>query len=404
MDSLIYVLQSIVLFPIAYFFVGFLVKKISFKFLEKREHRLGCIDGLRGYLAIFVFITHGQLTWHYNITGDWGGNPLIKSNFGFIGVSLFFMITGYLFISKIVVRKGKVDWLYLFESRIFRIYPLYIFVLFLVSVIVFSSDPNINSSFGSLFYDYFKWLVFYGGNINEYKNTTVIVAGVIWTLKYEWMFYLALPLIAKVIFKFKTLGVLALLVLSLVGYFFPFTIITAISSEYLILFFIGGGVVYLNTTNIINKIDFDSFSCSAFTLLFFLFSVLTSKSYPTLSLISLVLVFITICNGTSIFGLLSTKSSILLGEISYSIYLIHGVILYTFFTIFNIIDLGEYGFIAFNLILLPLMTMLVIIISSLTFLYIEKPGIDLGKKRYLVSSLIMLKNITSLHKNYLRSK
>jgi peptidoglycan/LPS O-acetylase OafA/YrhL len=51
---------------------------------------------------------------------------------GPFGVSMFFMITGYLFYSQLLKGKGRPNWKKLYIGRVFRIIPLYWFAVALV--------------------------------------------------------------------------------------------------------------------------------------------------------------------------------------------------------------------------------------------------------------------------------
>ncbi|WP_419760663.1 acyltransferase family protein [Acidisoma sp.] len=60
--------------------------------------RVQTIDGLRGFLAIGVFIHHSVIYHQYLLTGRWDVPPSVfYTNIGKAGVTVFFMITGYLF-------------------------------------------------------------------------------------------------------------------------------------------------------------------------------------------------------------------------------------------------------------------------------------------------------------------
>ncbi|HBT6038660.1 hypothetical protein [Klebsiella pneumoniae] len=95
------------------------------------------------------------------------------------------------------------------------------------------------------------------------------------------------------------------------------------------------------------------------------------------SIIILLLFFIAIVCGNNLFGALTLKGARLLGEISYSIYLIHGCVIFSIFILMNKfsgLSLSEY------LILMPFVTIAVVFISSLTYRFIEAPCINIGKK------------------------
>lgn len=74
--------------------------------LPKTQGRLDSIDGLRGYLAFFVFIHHAYVWYFYLHYGAWS-RPL--SNFynqlGKGSVAVFFMITGFCFSQKYSMKE-----------------------------------------------------------------------------------------------------------------------------------------------------------------------------------------------------------------------------------------------------------------------------------------------------------
>lgn len=85
--------------------------------------------------------------------------------------------------------------------------------------------------------------------------------------------------------------------------------------------------------------------------------------------------FVALRGGAHFFGILRWRSSILLGEISYSIYLTHGIVLFLIYTIFDVDEwIGSY------FVLAPLVTVLVILLSLSTYFSIEKRFIDIGYK------------------------
>ncbi|MDX8576077.1 MULTISPECIES: acyltransferase family protein [Elizabethkingia] len=79
------------------------------------------IQGLRAFAFIFVFIFHLNPKW---LPG------------GFIGVDIFFVISGYLITSIILHQKSinKFSFISFYESRIKRIVPAYYFTLLLIAI------------------------------------------------------------------------------------------------------------------------------------------------------------------------------------------------------------------------------------------------------------------------------
>ncbi|WP_420876088.1 acyltransferase family protein [Pseudomonas luteola] len=59
------------------------------------------LDALRGLLATSVVCSHFFVTYNWKMTGEWGKSAnTIMNNMGAVPVSMFFMITGFLFFRK----------------------------------------------------------------------------------------------------------------------------------------------------------------------------------------------------------------------------------------------------------------------------------------------------------------
>jgi hypothetical protein len=50
-----------------------LLKRYDFR--TRAQQRLGCVDELRGYLALGVFFHHFVITYYYKLTGRWVAPP-----------------------------------------------------------------------------------------------------------------------------------------------------------------------------------------------------------------------------------------------------------------------------------------------------------------------------------------
>jgi peptidoglycan/LPS O-acetylase OafA/YrhL len=89
--------------------------------------------------------------------------------------------------------------------------------------------------------------------------------------------------------------------------------------------------------------------------------------------------FYVISSGNTLLGILRAKGSRRLGEISYSVYLIHGLLLTGIFSIegvrtFALRSLGHYW------LTIALCGLVLVLAASLSYVFIERPGINLGKK------------------------
>ena len=69
----------------------------------ERSDRYASIDGLRGYLALFVFLHHACVWYFFLQVGRWEVPPSsLYTHFGQSSVALFFMITGFLLFPNII--------------------------------------------------------------------------------------------------------------------------------------------------------------------------------------------------------------------------------------------------------------------------------------------------------------
>ncbi|MEZ0148588.1 MAG: acyltransferase family protein [Candidatus Reddybacter sp.] len=377
MDDVIKIITTVV----AFFFVFYLAKKLAairqFSFLSERKGRHASIDGLRGYLAISVFFHHFIITWYWKNDGLWRRPPEdYFQNYGKVGVAMFFMITGFLFIAKVLNNK-EINWSRMFESRVFRIFPLYVFVFLSILLIVFlNTGFQLNVEFLTIIKASFKWFVFYGGEINGFSDTRRIIAGVDWTLKYEWVFYITLPLIARVI-SYGKLASTLLVGGCLLVFEFPVRYL-GVDSVFFILFAVGGVCACLIRENTFNKFDFQNKMISLASVALLVFTLFYSNTFDIWHVFAMSAFFFLVSQGNDLFGLFRQRPSVLLGEVSYSIYLLHGLILYLLFSQFSIVLLDQWSLNTYML-LMPFVSVLVVVVSVIAYLSIEKPGMNVGR-------------------------
>ncbi|MGE6454520.1 acyltransferase family protein [Shewanella baltica] len=381
--------MSLISFLVCIVAGSFLTKMKAFAFLTKRNSRFESVDGLRGILALSVLFHHFVITYYWKTSGTWTRPPEdYYQNYGKVGVAIFFMITGFLFISKILHSKEKIDWFKIYESRIFRIFPLYLFALAFISAIVFhNSSYQLKSDFLEIIRQHVKWMMFQGGSINNYKETNLIIAGVDWTLKYEWLFYISLPFVSIALWKGNKYTSFFLAAIILFFNLYPATFVVYpnayFSTEYFILFAIGGFVSHIAKNHKIDESIIKSKSVSMVVLMLILGCIFYPKTLGIIHIIIMSLFFFLVVLGNDLFGLLQLKSTKLLGEISYSIYLLHGLVLYILFTQLSVVDISKVTPQKYSM-LMPVVSILVVLVSSVTFIFIEKKFIDFGRK-YLFS-------------------
>lgn len=356
--------------------------------------RSATIDGLRGYLAFFVFLHHSSIWFLYSKTGEWVlPSARLYAHFGQSSVALFFMITGFLFFRKILDGKeSPVDWLRLFVSRLLRLTPLYFLLVFLVFLVVMKiSNFEIRSTSSSIAVDMFKWFAFtaFGApDINGIENTRYIVAGVTWSLRYEWLFYFCLPLLAVI--NGLRVPVYALL-LGAFGF-------TALGAWHVSIHYISFlcGIFAASLIRFTRLKEFALTPFSSLLSIFLLGAVVFSFSsgYDFCSILLIGIFFILVSAGASIFGLLTNPLSRLFGEFSYGIYLLHGIILFVVLnfiitpSVLRKLNGNEYSLIVLGI------TPAIVFFGFISFRYIESPFMRLtGLATTRVRSVFSINNL-----------
>jgi peptidoglycan/LPS O-acetylase OafA/YrhL len=374
---------SILVFLIAFLVANFLSKRIHIPIERERDTQL---DGLRGILALSVYICHSAAWYHYLHSGSYmQAGPGLFHQFAKVGVFMFFMITGYLFIGKILrERKKGIDWTKFAVSRVLRIAPLYLFAISTMFFIVFvESGFQIKDSFRVMGPDILEWITFtiFGSPIlNGYENTLLITSFAQWTLVYEWIFYLSLPLLAMAMNIRVPMLFLITVILLLASIYFN------ADSLFLPTGFVGGALAALICTHypkIKNLVTQPIFSIVAFGLV-----LLQGVVFPEFGFIQpsklpaafICCAFLIIAGGNNLFGLLTVKPAKYLGKISYSIYLMHGIVLFcTFRFILGFEFAASLSRFSFGLLIFGI-TVLLVLVSSVTYYLIEEPAMKQVKK------------------------
>lgn len=288
------------------------------------------LDGLRGLLSISVYLHHSEIWYTYIKTGIWASAQ--GNFFAYLGtgsVMIFFMISGFLFINKILLSNEIIDWNAFFVSRILRIAPAYYLAATSIFILVYiKTSGKLNTDLFILFKQIFKWIClgFFGTpDLNGLKDTWVINAGVLWSLSFEWCFYFLLPLIAFLINRKKISIFIVISCLSAYQ-------LLKITPDFTILlpFLLGGITAKINLMKLprLQKRKVDNFLLIILMLFLCILNV-SPTSFIGISLMWIIFSLIVI-HGSSI-GWLKNSTFRLLGDISYSLYLIHGIILYVTF-------------------------------------------------------------------------
>ena len=342
------------------------------------------IDGLRALAVLIVFL------FHLKIPGF---------NGGFIGVDIFFVISGYLITSIYFSEKrknNKFSFLNYFRKRIFRLFPSLIFVILvslLFGYILLSPSDLIEISKSAIYSILFLSNIYffldssYWANLNEYKFFIHT-----WSLGIEMTFYILMPFFLFLIHRFnnkiKFLICLFTIVISIFLIIFLISKGPTIESVklfglfygkevsdilfYLIPFrffeFLFGSLIFFLPEKKFNQKIKQLFFLVGLGLIFYsLYLVSPDHKYQslliTISLIgsSLIIYF---KDASHINKILNNKIAIFIGLISYSLYLVH----WPMISYFKYILVNE-----ISLIMKLIILILSILISFLIYKFIEIP-------------------------------
>lgn len=178
---------------------------------------------------------------------------------------------------------------------------------------------------GVEFLEYLSFAYYHAPSINNFEKTSMIYAWVFWSLRYEWFFYLALPLLAVSV-RPKSFSIWTFF--SACGVLGSVAITSPLASIYLAAFLPGllaAAIVKNMRLKALVGGFWGSLAFAVFSIIGFSFFD-SSRDYW--SIFFLGLAFIIVACGNKLFGVLTCRAAKFLGEISYSIYLIHPLILF----------------------------------------------------------------------------
>jgi peptidoglycan/LPS O-acetylase OafA/YrhL len=289
------------------------------------------IDGLRGILAFCVFIHH-TITWRgFILSGEWKiPQDSVASHLGKSSVTLFFMITSFLFIGKLIDSKEKpIDWVLFFTARLMRLGPLYwTAILFLLLIVGLETHFIQHESPTQLATHILSWLAFtipQTPAINGFERTSTIVAGVTWSLKYEWFFYFLVPLFSLA-FRQKPHAIALLISAAGIGgiiFWQPHT-------WGWLAFCWGGAAAFLARNSCIESLATHPISSIYITTAIPITYIFLPVQDDARTMLLLGSSFTLVAAGSTIFGLLNSRKLKVLGEYSYGVYILQGIALYAF--------------------------------------------------------------------------
>lgn len=408
--------------------------------MSNNSSRIGSLDSIRGLASLTVVIHHTLLVLPLFLLANnhekvesltvniLSYTPLHMIWGGYEAVMLFFILSGFV-LSLPFLNNRNTSYSKYIIKRFCRIYIPYIISMG-ISIILFALiDPSNKANLSE--FVYYQWhhpvsVISIISYLFMLDYDSFNINGATWSLVHEMRISLVFPFLMIFIMKFnwkKSLSIgisLCLLLWCLLFVCSNFVHIDTISFllksfgetfYYTTLFIIGATLAKYRET-LVNKIKKISLGLKtlAFTFIILLYSfewvsfgfgdlkfnenaVIASITQLTIDFAiaaSVILLFILVLSSNRIQSMLNKKSLTFLGKISYSLYLIHSLVLLTMIHL-----LSPHLPLVLILILIPLVSLLI----AIPYHYvIEKPSIKLGK--HLTSSKYSNKS-TVLHKKRL---
>ena len=358
------------------------------------------IDGLRAIAVVAVILYHAQIT-------IFGYQPFRG---GFIGVDIFFVISGYLITSiilKELVTTGTFSFKHFYERRIRRILPALLFVMLVSfpfawmyllpsSFVDFSKSILYSLGFSSNFYFHYSNQQ-YGaesGLLKPFLHT--------WSLSVEEQFYILFPIVLLVTFKYFKKYLIHILILgfvislglaewgsrnypSLNFYVLPTRGWELLTGSILAYLEIKQG--YRSKNQLLNLIlPFIGLVLIGHSILFFNDEMFHPSFYTLSPIVGVCLIIWFSSKNELVTKILSTKLFVGIGLISYSLYLWH----YPIFAFDRIFEFTQGG-----LFYKLLLGIIIIILSIFSYNFIERPVRNKNNKFKIILSLILI-SISSL--------
>jgi peptidoglycan/LPS O-acetylase OafA/YrhL len=363
----------------------------------KIENRLEHLDSLRGLASITVVLSHFFIAYGLDLSNKIVNySPLHFFYDGFAAVSLFFVLSGFV-LSLSLNRALDLQIYNFYTKRLFRIMPSYLFVLSLSIFLYFNfkviktipQSTNWINEFWTQpldFYNFLKQILF----IPPQNNANLVFQN--WTLNIEMLFSFLIPFLYIIIKKTNILTFLIFNLVMLVFFNIPIFIlhfslgiILAVHSDFIVFNFIKYEKKF-RVLLILTTIFFYTYRYTIPMYYYYYYRKLNFLNNDNLIWIitglGSFLLLLYCLSSEFLIKILNKNFFKLLGKYSYSIYLIHSVVLIylipKFILLLNNFEIfNKYIVLTTALIFLLVTTF---ILSSLLSKTIELPFVNYGNK------------------------
>ena len=338
------------------------------------------INGLRGIAVISVVLYHADLN-------------LIKG--GWLGVDIFFVISGFL-ISNIIIsdlNENRFSFKSFYIRRAKRILPALLSTLLLTVPMAYwlLSPIAMQGYIDSLLASIFFYSNFYFQNLDFYiaESTKFMPLMHTWSLAIEEQFYIFFPIAIFLIFRYFKFHLTKIVILFFFISLFLNTFTQDIVKFYQLQFRLWElllGVIVMIIGSNINFKHFDKLGLvlTLFPLIYFDDSWILDIEPKILTLTGVSLLILSNENRSLVKTLLSNKVLTILGLSSYSIYLLHQPI----FAFANIYWRGRLQ--KFEIMTSMQFVLLVLLFGYLSYLFIEKRYYLIPFYKYLAFLLVLV--------------
>jgi peptidoglycan/LPS O-acetylase OafA/YrhL len=207
-------------------------------------------------------------------------------------------------------------------------------------------------------------------DLMAFENSRQVNASVLWSIFYEWLFYIfLLPACSLARLTVGSRTWIVPVSFCIAAYIGRLTDIDAF--RYLPLFAVGMIAHELRAYTKLTAALRTSWASLAAAASLLVGMICFPNPYDE-ALPLFAFFFICVVSGNKFFGLLNTKGSAVMGECSFGIYLLHGILLYILF--------NETSIEIPAVILLPLLSSIVAVTTATTYLLIEVPCIAVGRQ------------------------
>jgi len=355
--------------------------------LKKDIVYLSGLNGLRAIAAISVLILHISL---YSISLNF---PLLDIDFD--GVTLFFVISGFLITYLLLLEKEKTGDIHIknfYIRRILRIWPIYYLFILVCLVVAFYNKEIADIFSSSLFY-----YLFFAANIPFIFHSGIFIIVHYWSIGVEEQFYLFWPWVVKLVRNKLlpvTIAIICILFLSKCAawYFLGHDSILyrsiSITRFHCMLIGAVGAMLYKNQ----NQLFLDILTNRWIQLLAWLFILVMFLNIiyfpaPILAEITAVISLVLIIGQVESrpFKIINLENGLFdfLGKISYGIYVIHPLVILLFSFLFKHLNMA---IIPKTIIVYALDISATILLAYLSYEYYEKRFLKLKKRFTVVKS------------------